>query len=141
MKIVWSAPAVTDLDAIRTYIARDSETYADALILEIFEAADRLERFPESGRVVPELNDPTTREIIVGSYRVMYDITGDAVRILGVLPWREAISAVQMKQDYAPRLSRTGNQAATGIPERLRHEHAGQPLDRIVVEVHRAQHL
>ncbi|HXI83118.1 MAG TPA: type II toxin-antitoxin system RelE/ParE family toxin [Verrucomicrobiae bacterium] len=85
MKIVWTEPAVTDLDAIRTYIARDSETYADALILEIFEATDRLERFPESGRVVPELNDPTTREIIVGSYRVMYDTSGDAVRILGVL--------------------------------------------------------
>jgi toxin ParE1/3/4 len=85
MKVVWSAPAVTDLDAVHTYIARDSETYADALILEIFEAADRLDRFPESGRVVPELNDPITREIIVGSYRVMYDIVGDAVRILGVL--------------------------------------------------------
>ncbi len=85
MKIVWSAPAVTDLDAIRTYIARDSETYADAVVLEIFEAADRLERFPKSGRIVPELNDPATREIIVGSYRVMYDIAGDAVRILGVL--------------------------------------------------------
>ena len=68
MKIVWSEPAVTDLDAIRTYIARDSETYAEAVILEIFEATDRLERFPESGRVVPELGDPTTREIIVGNY-------------------------------------------------------------------------
>jgi addiction module RelE/StbE family toxin len=85
MKIVWSEPAVTDLDAIRTYIARDSETYADAVILEIFATTDRLENFPESGRIVPELNDPTTREIIVGSYRVMYDISGEVVRILGVL--------------------------------------------------------
>ena len=85
MKIVWSEPAVADLDAIRYYIARDSEVYADALILEIFESTDRLDRFPKSGRVVPELNDLTTREIIVGSYRVMYDIAGDVVRILGVL--------------------------------------------------------
>jgi addiction module RelE/StbE family toxin len=85
MKIIWSEPAVTDLDAIRTYIARDSETYADAMILEIFEATDRLERFPESGRVVPELNNPATREIIVGSYRVMYDIGDGVLHILGVL--------------------------------------------------------
>ena len=85
MRIVWSEPAVTDLDAIRTYISRDSETYADALTLEIFEATDRLERFPESGRVVPELDDPATREIIVGNYRVMYDVSGGVVRILGVL--------------------------------------------------------
>jgi len=53
--------------------------------LEIFEATHRLERFPESGCVVPELDDPTTREIIAGSYRVMYDTSGDVVRILGVL--------------------------------------------------------
>jgi len=36
MKIVWTEPAVTDLDAIRTYIARDSETYADAVIFGDF---------------------------------------------------------------------------------------------------------
>ncbi len=85
MKIVWTEPAVTDLDAIQTYIARDSETYASAMVLEIFEATDRLERFPQSGRVVPELDDSTTREIIVGSYRVIYDISGEVVRILTVL--------------------------------------------------------
>ncbi len=85
MKIVWTEPAVADLDAIQTYIARDSETYASAMVLENFEATDRLERFPQSGRVVPELDDSTTREIIVGSYRVIYDISGEVVRILTVL--------------------------------------------------------
>ena len=85
MKIVWTEPAVTDLEAIRTYIARDAETYANAVIFDIFEATDRLERFPESGRVVPELDDSQTREIIVGNYRVIYDISGDVVRILTVL--------------------------------------------------------
>ena len=85
MKIVWTEPAVTDLEAIRTYIARDVETYANAVILDIFEATDRLEHFPESGRVVPELDDPNTREIIVGNYRVIYDISGAVVRILTVL--------------------------------------------------------
>ena len=85
MKIVWTEPAITDIDAIRTYIARDAETYANAVILDIFEATDRLERFPESGRVVTELSDPNTREIIVGNYRVIYDINSDIVRILTVL--------------------------------------------------------
>ena len=85
MKIVWTEPAGTDLEAIRTYIARDAETYANAVILDILEATDRLERFPESGRIVPELDDLHTREIIVGNYRVIYDISGDVVRILTVL--------------------------------------------------------
>ena len=85
MKIVWTEPAGTDLEAIRTSIAHDAETYANAVLLDIFEATDRLERFPESGRIVPELDDPHTREIIVGNYRVIYDISGDVVRILTVL--------------------------------------------------------
>ena len=85
MKIVWTEPAVSDLEAIRTYIARDAETYANAVVLDIFEATNRLESFPESGRVVPELADPHTREVIVGNYRVIYDISGDVVRILTVL--------------------------------------------------------
>jgi addiction module RelE/StbE family toxin len=85
MKIVWTEQAVTDLDAIRIYIARDSETYANTVVLEIFEATDRLEHFPQSGRVVPELADPNTREIIVGSYRAIYDISGEVVRILTIL--------------------------------------------------------
>lgn len=114
MKIVWSAPAVTDLDAIHNYIARDSETYADAIILEIFEAAHRLERFPESGRIVPELNDSTTR----GDHR--RKLPGD-VRHCGrcrAHPRRparcEAVSSVQMKQYYnfaCPRQPRAGNRA------------------------------
>lgn len=85
MKIVWTEPAIADLDAIRTYIALDSEDYANAVLLEIFASTDRLEQFPQSGRVVPELNDHGTREIIVGNYRVIYDLSGESVRILSVL--------------------------------------------------------
>lgn len=85
MKVVWSEPAVADLDSIHAYIAHDAEIYADAQIEAIFEAADRLERFPESGRMVPEIGQQTTRELIVGSFRVMYHVAADTVRILTVL--------------------------------------------------------
>lgn len=85
MKIIWTEPAIADLEAIKTYIARDSEIYANAVILEIFEATERLETFPRSGRIVPEFNESDTREVIVGNYRVIYDISGESVRILTVL--------------------------------------------------------
>lgn len=83
--VVWTDPAVGDLDSIHEYIARDTEVYADAMLQEIFDAVDRLENFPLSGRVVPELNDESTREVIVGSYRVIYDISDETIRILSVL--------------------------------------------------------
>ncbi|MCP4375185.1 MAG: type II toxin-antitoxin system RelE/ParE family toxin, partial [bacterium] len=84
MKIVWTEPAVADLDTIHAYIAHDSEVYADAQIQAVFEAVDRLERFPQSGRMVPEIGQPATRELIVGSFRVIHHIADDIVRILTV---------------------------------------------------------
>jgi addiction module RelE/StbE family toxin len=84
-RVVWAQPAVEDLDNIYTYIARDSDVYANALLSEIFEAVDRLKQFPQSGRVVPELNESHTREIIVGNYRIMYDCCGELLRVLTVL--------------------------------------------------------
>ncbi|MBU1187013.1 MAG: type II toxin-antitoxin system RelE/ParE family toxin [Acidobacteria bacterium] len=83
--IVWSIPAVDDLESIHSFIARDSQVYADTVILEIIESIERLITFPESGRFVPELNDEKTREIIVGNYRIVYEWVSGTIRILTVL--------------------------------------------------------
>lgn len=39
----------------------------------------------ERGRVVPELEEPAVRELIVGSYRLIYEIEGADVHILGLI--------------------------------------------------------
>jgi len=84
-RIVWTDPAVSDLDSLHAYISRDSQVYADAVVAEIFDATDRLIEHPQSGRMVPEIEDESTREIVVGNYRVMYDISDGTIRILAVL--------------------------------------------------------
>ena len=84
-KVLWAEPALSDLDAIHAYISRDSIIYADAVILEILESVDRLLKFPDSGRIVPELGDQETREIIVGNYRVMYDVGQQEIEIVTLL--------------------------------------------------------
>lgn len=81
MRIVWTDPAVADLDNIHEYISRDSTVYTDSVLSEIFDAVDHLEKYSQSGRV----DENHTREIIVGSYRVMYDIQDETIRILTVL--------------------------------------------------------
>ncbi len=85
MEIVWSDPAIKDLDSLYDYIARDSEYYANTFISKIFATIDRLEQFPKSGRIVPEIQDDVTREVFVGNYRIVYDISGSVVRILSIL--------------------------------------------------------
>ncbi len=84
-RIVWSDPALSDLDSIHHYIARDSEIYADAVVLDILESVERLLDYPRSGRAVPELEDGMVRETVVGNYRVMYSAEGETINILTVL--------------------------------------------------------
>ena len=74
MRIVWSPQSLRDLHAIREYIAKDSERYADLTVARIFSAVERLLQFPRSGRIVPERNDPKIREIIVGRFRLVYRV-------------------------------------------------------------------
>jgi plasmid stabilization system protein ParE len=40
-------------------------------------AVDQLAGFPESGRAVPEFEDPQVREIVRRAYRIVYRLVGD----------------------------------------------------------------
>lgn len=70
--IAWSPQSLQDLEGIRAYIAQDSVRYADLVAQRIVAAVERLGPFPESGRVVPELDKPEIREVIVKPYRIVY---------------------------------------------------------------------
>ena len=82
--IIWSPQAIDDLQAIREYISRDSENYAALVVHRLVEAVERLREFPESGRVVPELNKKEIREVIVPPYRIVYRLQGNGVEIVTV---------------------------------------------------------
>jgi plasmid stabilization system protein ParE len=56
MKIVYGKSALKDLEAVRTYIARDNPDAARRVIERIEQAARRLENFPYSGRPGPRGN-------------------------------------------------------------------------------------
>ena len=83
-EIIWTEQALDDIDAIASYIARDSLYYAKIHTQRIFEAVRRLESFPKSGRVVPELNDPQIREVILGNYRIIYRHRSNLVEIITI---------------------------------------------------------
>ncbi len=82
--IIWSPQSLQDLEAIRGYITQDSPRYAALVVQRIVAVVERLEAFPESGRVVPELNNPEIREVVVRPYRVVYRCRLDAVEIAAV---------------------------------------------------------
>ena len=85
MELRWTELAVNDLEKVRDYIAKDSEFYAIRLIERLFQETERLNLFPESGRVVLEINDKTIRELIFMSYRIIYKIDKDFIYILAII--------------------------------------------------------
>ncbi len=84
-KIIWSPVALEDIKSIHDYIAKDSADRAALFIERLIESTDHLREFPLSGRIIPEININTSREIIFGSYRIMYDVITNAVRIASVV--------------------------------------------------------
>lgn len=83
-KVKWTPLSLDDIEAIAKFIARDSMYYARMFTVNVFKAVDRLEMFPGSGRIVPELNHKEIREIIIGNYRIIYRIRGELVEVLTV---------------------------------------------------------
>jgi toxin ParE1/3/4 len=84
-RVTWSPEALNDVDAIADYIHRDSPAYARAVAEKIIEASRNLTRFPNAGRVVPELGSESIRERFVYSYRLIYRIESDTVLIVAVI--------------------------------------------------------
>ena len=83
-KIKWTPQSLDDVEAITNFIVRDSTYYAGIFTIKVFESVERLELFPESGRIVPELNHKEIREIILGNYRIIYRVKEEIVEILTV---------------------------------------------------------
>ncbi len=82
--LVWTRRAIEDVQSIQQFIAQDSPHYAQLVAQQLIASVERLPAFPQSGRVVPEINDPTIREVIHGHYRIVYRLIHSEIHILTV---------------------------------------------------------
>ena len=80
VEIIWTDTAIQDLIDIGDYISKDSERYAEITVGKLFDSVDILEKFPLSGKMVPEIQNQAIRELIRGNYRIVYQII-DNIRI------------------------------------------------------------
>ncbi len=96
-RVQWSESASHDLRAVITYISADSPTEATRQLEGIRRRARSLERFPERGRVVPELKEhgiSLYREVIIGPWRLIYRIAEDDVYVLCFLDARRNVEDI-----------------------------------------------
>ena len=84
VKIIWTKRSITDLNDIAEYISKGSKKYAKITIENIITTVALLEKNPQIGRIVPEVNDIKFRELIKGNYRIIYLYEEQKVLILTV---------------------------------------------------------
>jgi plasmid stabilization system protein ParE len=100
-RVAWTETAWRDLERIAEYIAEDSPGYAAALVRRVRDRARSLEGMANRGRVVPELEEPAVRELIVGSYRLIYEIDGADVSILALIHGARDLAALWDKEGHS----------------------------------------
>lgn len=85
MRVRWTQSALAHLASIYEYIGRDSRRYARRMVDRITSRSRQIGRFPGSGQIVPEYQDPEIREVIEGQYRVIYQIAEKEIHVLAVI--------------------------------------------------------
>jgi plasmid stabilization system protein ParE len=84
-ELVWAETALADLEALRRWVGRDSKPLADRLTETILEAVERALPFPRIGRTVAEVGDDAVRELLLRTFRIVYEAAPGRVAVIAVL--------------------------------------------------------
>lgn len=84
-EIVWSQPALSDLDAIADYIALEDPAAAAELVRRVVDHVGQLADHPDSGSRPQELRRSRYRQIVEPPCRVFYRHDGRSVFIVHVM--------------------------------------------------------
>ena len=95
MKVLWTDTAGAHLEAIHNYVAQTSPEYARRIVDKLTRRSMQIAAFPFSGRMVPEYELNEVREVIEGSYRVIYFVKEEKAQI-------EVLAVIHSTQELIP---------------------------------------
>ncbi len=84
-RVFWTEKALSHLDAIHKYISQNSPRYARRIVEKLLKRSEQIVFFPNSGRVVPEYEQPDIREVLESSYRLIYLVGEEQMDVLAVI--------------------------------------------------------
>ena len=85
-ELIWTAKAVDQIEDIGLFIEKDSPFQARRVVQLIIKEARKLREFPHLGKMIPEVQLETYREIRVFSYRIFYKIINEnRIAVIGVV--------------------------------------------------------
>ena len=85
MNVIWTEPALQELDEIADYISLDNPSAAKKLVQQVFERVELLSRHPESGKKVNVFPVSVYREIVNPPCRVFYRVGDSAIYIIHII--------------------------------------------------------
>ncbi|GLQ92594.1 type II toxin-antitoxin system RelE/ParE family toxin [Dyella acidisoli] len=97
-EVIWTDPALSELDEIADYIALDNPVAARELVRRVFAHVEQLADHPESGSKPQELKGWRYRQIVEPPCRVFYRVDGERVIILYVIRSEKSLRPSRLHQ-------------------------------------------
>lgn len=97
-RLIWTEPALADLESIADYIALDKPEAARKYVQRVFQAAERLIQFPRSGSIPAEIPHLPYRQIIVPPCRIFYRHSGQDILIIFVMRSEQRLSESDLSE-------------------------------------------
>ena len=98
MKVLWTPRAIEDLKTISRFISTDNPQAARRFSDKLKRRAELLCKFPNRGRIVPEISRDDVRELISGNYRIVYRIQKDAVHLVTIFEAHKLLQLTEVKE-------------------------------------------
>jgi toxin ParE1/3/4 len=90
-RLIWTEPALNDLDAIADYIALDKPDAARRYVQRVFQVLERLALFSKSGSIPTDIPHLPYRQVVVPPCRVLYRIDDQDILIIFVMRSEERL--------------------------------------------------
>ncbi|MEX2585004.1 MAG: type II toxin-antitoxin system RelE/ParE family toxin [Balneolaceae bacterium] len=84
-RIIWTEPALRELDEIADYISLDHPEAAKRLVRKAFHRVEQFTDHPKSGKSVEELEGSVYRELVLPPCRLFYREEDDIVYIIHMI--------------------------------------------------------
>lgn len=84
-RLIWTEPALQDLEQIADYIALDDPLAARRLVRKVFAKAELLQTFPEMCPTPHDLPESRYRHLVVSPLRIFYRVEGDDLFIVYIM--------------------------------------------------------
>jgi toxin ParE1/3/4 len=94
-RLEWTEKAERDLEFVHAFIAKDKPLAADRFVRKIKRSVENLGHFPHMGEVLARDEDSEIREIYVKSYRIVFRVREDCVRVVTIIHGSRDFSRIE----------------------------------------------